>query len=168
MKRCYIVTKESKLYKNYDKWINSENEINELFKEFTKTQGIKATIYAYWHDKLYIVPTKEDLEKFENVLCSPIISNGLRSFKKNSKITKLWDKAIEEKNIKLVSKPNVVNYFNTSSYRMNTQLFKYNNILYCSFAIEENFKEVPEGFIEIKESEFCKVVEEIRSNRGED
>lgn len=56
-------------------------------EEFKENNEIESKEYHAENDTLYIVPTDTDIEKFGKMLCKDI-GNGLRAFKKTSKINK--------------------------------------------------------------------------------
>ena len=85
MEKFYIVTEESDLNKEYLGYVNNRKEVNEFVKKFMKQEGITANEYHVNAEKIYIIPTDEDLESFNKVL-NKQLENGLRQFKLNSDI----------------------------------------------------------------------------------
>lgn len=156
MERFYIVTPESELYDEYEKYWSDANTMNEIVKEFMPEHHIETTSYYADGDSLWIVPTKSDDEKFKTQLIKNSDSNGLRKFKANSKIGKAWVARLN--GFRPKRKPFVQFYFTARSgggYRV----FKHNGMLYCSYSCDSDFLN-PEGFTEIKGSEFYKIMEE--------
>lgn len=157
MEKFFIVTKESSLNKEYLEYQNNVKEVNEYVKKFMEAEGIESKEYSLSENKFYIVPTSNDLEKFNKVLSKPL-DNGLRAFKGNSKISKAWERYLESNKFKILHKPYVGVYFRgfgTCKYR----LFNIGDVLYCSFECDYDFSS-PTGFIEIKASEFYRAIEE--------
>jgi len=159
MEKYFIVTEQSKLYGEYMRYIQNKKDVNDHVKEFTAKNEIKTTEYYANSGYLYIVPTENDLEKFEKVLTKPV-NDGLRSFKKNSKINKQWVKSLDEKDLKVINKPVVLFYFTRGYGKTRSRLFNVDKVLYCSFEVDTTELDCPEGMVEIKASEFYKILEE--------
>ncbi|HEY8805698.1 MAG TPA: hypothetical protein VIM42_11455 [Clostridium sp.] len=119
--------------------------------------------YYCSNSAFYIVPTEKDLEKFGKILCKPV-DNGLMAFKKTSKINKAWVDLLEEKQIAPTHKPFIQFYFDRGYGKTRNRLFNIGDTVYCSFEGEHDFSN-PEGFEEIKGSEFFKIVEEENEKR---
>ena len=159
MKRYYEATTESNLYKDYMDYLDNVKKVNELVNKFTKEFNIESQEYATQGTTLYIEPTENDLLKYKNVLS--LYGNGLYKFKGNSKVAKTWNKYLENENIEVKNKPRVPIYFNSFGYRMFSNLFSIDGKVYCSLElVDENFEEVPKGMVEMKASEFYKIIED--------
>lgn len=157
MEKYYIVTEKSRLNKEWYEYKTNSREVKELVKRFTKTHGIESDGY-YVDDKyLYIVPTEKDFDTFRSVLCSPV-GKELCKFKASSKIGRAWTKELAESGLQVKHKPMVIMYFKRFGGRFKSRLFEDRDVLYCS--IEPYEGQPPEGMIEIKASEFYKVIEE--------
>lgn len=111
---------------------------------------------------LYIVPTAVDMGKFDKVL-SKDVGNGLRPFKKTSKINKAWVEFLASKELKVLSKPFLGFAFQVYG-KFSTRLFHIEEELYASMSAGHDF-ETPEkeGFLEIKASEVYKIVEDAEA-----
>lgn len=159
MKRYYEVTEKSNLYKDYMNYLNNVKLVNDLVKDFMDKNNIQSESYATNKTDLYIEPTVDDALRYKNVLSE--YGNGLYKFKGNSKIAKSWKKALEDSNLKVQRKPKVPIYFNSWSYRILSKLFSIDGKVYCSLElVDQDFDEVPEGMIEMKASEFYKIIED--------
>lgn len=159
MEKHFIVTEKAELYKDYYDYKNNFEEIRKLVDKFFNENGIETTLYGFYSDNLCIVPKGNDLEKFGNVLGKEV-GDGLMPFKGNSKIHKSWVKTLEENNIEIKRKPYVPMYFlKHGSGKMWSNLFDIDDIVYCYYKVNSDF-EAPEGFIEIKASEYWTVIED--------
>lgn len=159
MKRYYEVTDKSNLYKDYMGYLENVKAVNGLVKDFTNKNNIESESYATDKTDLYIEPTENDMTKYKNVLSS--YGNGLYKFKGNSKIAKAWKKELEDNSLEVQRKPKVPIYFNSWSYRISSSVFSIDNKVYCSLElVDQDFDEVPEGMIEMKASEFYKIIED--------
>jgi len=159
MKRYYEVTNKSNLYKDYMGYLDNVKLVNELVKDFMDKNNIQSESYATDKTDLYIVPTENDMLKYKNVLSSYV--DELYKFKGNSKIAKTWKKSLEDNNLEVQRKPKVPIYFNSYSYRSLSNLFSIDGKVYCSLElVDKDFDEVPEGMIEMKASEFYKIIED--------
>lgn len=161
MERFFKVKEENPIYGEYFKWWNNVEPTKAKWKEFKKMVGIEASEFAPYPN-LYIVPTENDLINFGRYLNKEVYNNGLRKFKKTSTIQKDWDKFVKN-NIKLIPKPNIAFDFCFPG-KTTTRLFHYENTVYCSVIVENNDDyDVPQGYEEIKGSEFYKIVELIEN-----
>jgi len=158
MEKYFIVTKQSKLYDEYFYFKSNDEKIRKTSKDFMDKNHIEATKYYCTNSAFYIVPTENDLEKFNKILCKPV-DNNLRAFKKTSKINKAWTSLLDEQNIIIGHKPFVQFYFDRGYGKTRNRLFNIDDVVYCSFEGEFEVN-TPEGFVEIKASEFWKIVED--------
>lgn len=158
MEKYYEVTEAHNLHGDYFRWIENSNVTNEIVKEFMAAHEIEARKYYAANDALYIVATDKDKENFKSSLTKNH-SNGLYKLKGNSKINKQWLKLLKSKNHKILQRPNVIFYMPLSQGgRFSSRLFDQDGRLYCSF--DPAPETTPEGFIEMKASEFFKIIEE--------
>lgn len=166
MEKYFIVT-NSKLGEDYFKHEENYKKVKEAFKEFTVEQGIKADLYYVDNQRVYIVPVDTDIEKFKNVLRVPL-DNGLRQFKENSKIAKAWKEKLKSKELKVFGRIDVGDYFGLPFGGFRRRLFDINGVVYCSIEPREGATgkfEIPKDIIEIKASEFFKVIEDYESKK---
>lgn len=182
MERCFIATNDSKYVKDCMKYNGLLWQQMEFIKSFFLEKGIESVYYDLGGDglcgvpfeeyeksniTLSIDPTENDRNKFGKILTKPN-KHGLCSFKKNSNILKEFaQKCVEEKVIVNLWKPRVGDCFNQLGYRgYSMAQFGHNDTIYIR--IESDFlekDEIPEGFIEIKLSEYYKAKEEMESNK---
>jgi len=167
MERYFQVTGQSDLFNQYMEYKNNQQVLHNISKEFMDTQGIETDTYAYQSNTFYIVPTEKDLEKFNKSLCKPL-SNDLRAFKANSKVGKAWVNILEEKQVKIKYKPFVGHSFRNCLGKNRSRIFAIDSIVYCSFENEYDFEDTPEGFIELKASEFWKIVEDYEGRNNDE
>lgn len=161
--RFFTVTK-SNLGKDYISFRNNTIELNKIVVEFFKSNNIETTLYGMKNynlmTHLYIEPTKADIENFGTVLTK---GNGLRAFKENSKISKSFNEFIKEKGMNVEEKPSVGRYVEMFLGGYSSRLFAIDDVVYTSIDLKNGaYKEyfVPEGFEEIKASEFFKAIED--------
>jgi len=159
MEKFFIVTEQSSLHKDYFDWKENIEQVRILVNKFFKTNGIETTQYGFYGDNLCIVPTENDLKKFNNVLGKDT-GDQLRPFKGNSKINKLWVKTLNENSVERKRKPYVPMYFPFhGGGKMSSRLFDVDDVVYCFYKNNRDF-DTPENMIEIKASEFYKIIED--------
>lgn len=164
MERYFKVKKDNVIYNQYFDWYNNLDNLRNRWKQFKNLVGIESDEFVP-RKELYIIPTENDLNKFGRFFYKEIFSGNLRKFKSNTTIQKDWERFISNNKV-IVEKPNVAINFITNglySQRIQTRLFNYEDEVYCS--VEANFPntyEIPEGFEEIKGSEFHKIMETIQ------
>lgn len=157
MERCFTINKETKLYADYKKYEENAESNNEIIDKFMKDNGIETNLYCCISSDIFaIVPTETDKQKFGAYLTQKDWGSGLRSFNKRSKISKDYQKL----NIRIVRKPMLGLYVGFMSARV--RLFMLNDTLYATLDSEEITSKTPfpDGWEEIKRSEFYKVLEE--------
>lgn len=157
MEKYFTVTEESKLHKEWFDYKDNKKAVNELVNIFTSENGIEAEEYYADNGAFYIVPSEKDTDTFLNLLGSPH-DNGLRKFKSTSKIGKAWIKALKDADLKIMQRPMAILYFKSVGGKFRSRMFDQNGILYCS--LEPVHGENPVGFVEMKASEFFRIVEE--------
>jgi len=160
MENCFIVTEQSQLHKDYYDYKNNVKIIDNLVKDLMDKHNIETKWYYADKFGFAIEPTEKDVELFGKMLKLPL-ENGVRFFKKNSKIHKDWLNLIKENNIEVLRKPFAGFYFDGIYGKFKTRLFNVDDVLYCSIDCN-NTKEIecPEGMKRIKTSEFYKVIED--------
>ncbi|MNL47340.1 hypothetical protein D3C87_1701240 [compost metagenome] len=149
------------MYNDYFEWQRDNENIHKVFMNFKKMINLESDIYCL-SKILGIVPTENDLKKYGNMLKKEEHEMGLRFFKKNSKVMLDWKKISSQNNVKFSRKPFPYWYLKDGllmSGRINSQLFDIDNVLYGRIKTERDFN-LDEFFIEIKASEFYKVIEE--------
>lgn len=159
MEKFFIVTEQSALHKDYYEWKDNLEVTRLIVNEFFNINGIETILYGFMDESICIVPTENDLNKFNKVLGKEV-GDKLRPFKGNSKIHKLWVKTLSEKGVERKRKPYVPMYFPLhGGGKMFSRIFDIDGIVYCSFKNDWDF-EIPEGMVEIKVSEFWKIVDD--------
>lgn len=161
MEKYYMVTEECRLHKDWFDYKENVVHVNEVYKEFRNLVGVESSKYYVTDKEIYIVPTEKDNETFGSVLCAPI-NDGLRKFRATSKVGKAWVKTLKDAALEVKGRPMAILYFRTfggGSFR--SRLLEQDGKLYCS--IDPANGEAPEGFIEIKASEFFKIIEDSES-----
>lgn len=172
--RFFEIEKEYCVYKEYFEWLENLKIFKIKWQQFKMLEGIESDSVGISQD-LIIVPTQNDLNKFGRFLCKDIFNGGGRKFKKTSLIQKDWEKFIENNNVKLLRKPEI--FFDFSKFngifggRISTRIFHYQDKLVCSVNLENSLDnyEPPEGYKEIKGSEFFTILEKVskEENNGE-
>ena len=159
MENCFIVTNQSELHKDYYDYRENVKIVDNIVKGLMDKYNINTKWYYVDKFGFAIEPTEKDIELFDKMLKIPI-ENGIRFFKKSSKIHKEWMNLLKTKNITVLRKPFVGFYFNVHG-KVRTRLFDVNDVLYCSIECNNvDYIECPEGIERIKTSEFYKIVED--------
>lgn len=182
MERSFIATKESKYAQELNEYIKLTKQQREFVKEFFIEKGIEANCFIVRgngfmnipfneYDKkdicLSIEATENDLTKFGKTLCKP--SDGLYTFKKSSSIAKEFaNECIDKRVVINLWSPRVSDYFKSLGHRgLSYSQFENEDVLYIKVD-SEYLKEddIPEGFVEIKTSDFYIAKEEYESLKG--
>lgn len=183
MERSFIATKESEYVKSLNEYMKLGKQQNEFVKKFFNEKGIETSIYMVSGDgsvnrpfeefnkkeiKLSIQPSEDDLYNFPKILCAPNKNNGLYTFKKSSSISKEFSqKCIDEQIIINLYAPRASEYFSTLGFHgCSYTQFPSGEDLYIkveSKYLKEN--DTPEGFNEIKLSEFYIAKEKFELER---
>ena len=156
MEKCFKVKEGSRFHKECVTYHENKIKANDIYKEFKSMFGIEATEYLPEPNRIYIVPTENDLNKFNSVLKTPI-GQGLKGFKKNSKPCKWWCEKMKEADIRDTSRPFVQFWFPHSYGRGTTRIFPIGNVWYGSYSTDGEIT-MPEELEEIKQSEFYKII----------
>jgi hypothetical protein len=162
MEQFFIVPEGTKAYQHVKDYKANTAVVNDTVKQFLPEHGIEASQYYCTESQIYIVPTEKDVAEFKTQLAAEV-SDGLRPFKKNSKVGKAW----ASMNVKVLSKPFVPFWFTGAMGKMKTRLFEVGDVVYCSIetAYEKPLKP-NEEFKELKASEFWKIVEDSEQREG--
>lgn len=182
MERYFIATKESKYLKDYNEYtekIETQRKFINKFFEEKEIDGNKYIVggdgrvnipFEEWNKSkitLRIEPTENNLNKFSRMLRTSD-RYGLCAFRKNSNMAKQFAKqCIDEKIVVNLYSPRIGDYFNDLCYYgCKSQHFIYTDIFYIkvdSEGLKEN--DTPNGFTEIKASEYYKILEEFKDNK---
>lgn len=157
MEQCFEITKESRAYKEYFNWDANQKEVHTVVNNFFKENSIESKYYYARSELLYI----EDNEKNRRQFGGQLVKNGVDgivSFKKASVLGKAW----QALNLNAVSRPYLPIYFAGVAGKTRTRLFHIDDKVYCSIELcSSDMKlETPAGFIEMKASEFFKIIED--------
>ena len=158
MEKFFIVTDECKYKEDYKNYKKNTEDINEIIKEFLKENEIETSKYSLTDDQLYIVPTNNDLEKFDKDL-NKSIQYGLRGFKKNGKINKSFFKKLESKGLSVINRPSLWMCIRGSYGSMSTTTSLINDVMYLKLSTDYDVEISKKGLIEIKASEYYLAVE---------
>lgn len=162
-----MMTKFYKLDKGdiYNQYLEYEKNVKYVHKfviKFLPENGFEAHLYCCQRNGLYIVPTENDLKKFNSILCKPEkgdYKTGLRKIKKSSSIAKKWVKTLKDNNLKITEKPYAMRLFAFVG-KISYEIFKYKNTYY--YNVKTDYTGItPIGDVEeIKGSEYYKASEE--------
>ena len=157
MERCMEIRKDCQLYKDYFEWVGNWDAIKKLFNGIKEKYGIEATGFYPFKDVFKIVPTENDNKKFVSILKK----TSYGEFKKNTEISKEWVSGVKE--IGRIKKPELFDYFDLLGHKWKERLFHIGDKLYCSIASDGEVS-VPKFALEMKASEFYKIIEESEEN----
>lgn len=158
MERFFIVKNEG-LIKQVKEFESMRIKINDAFKEFSEKHDIETNRYYQHTDLLRISPTENDIEKFRNQLK---VDN--ETFKVKSAMNKEWVELCKANGLTTPEKPSweLMRLVGTGLWRFSSRLFSLNDKVYGSLEMDTPF-ELPEAdFIELKASEFYKIIEETQ------
>lgn len=162
MEKYYEVTPAANLHNAF---VAHENYINTLigvFGKFAEEHGIETSKFSPSVERLQIVPTAADAEKFDSQLIHNKKFCELGTFKILSPMAKAWREACEAAGYsQSVIDPRLLlpGTFNVCKIRY--RLFREKDgVIYCSVDSEQQF-DTPEGFKELKASEFYRRMEEL-------
>lgn len=181
MEKAFKLNNKSKFVVNLEKYIKAIKDNNIEIKKIFGELGIEATKYYLRGDgfvnkpfdeyekndiEISIAATDNDKLKFFKELCKPD-EHDMCKFRKSSKTMKrIQDFCIENKLIINPSEPDLRDYFKSMRWRgYRRELFKRNDIWYLK-VVNDEIKEndIPEGFEEIKLSEYFCLKEQNERN----
>lgn len=161
MDKYFEIKPDCELYRDYFAYKEDEPKIVAAFKSVCEKFGIESEGFYMKKDRLWVEPTLKDNENFSGMMKK----TNYGEFKRNSAPSKMWVELV--KNIEHFEKPRVMFYFHMTCYRWKERLFHIGDRLYCS--IESNGEvSVPEFAVEMKASEFYKVIEDAESEGEND
>lgn len=182
MERCFVITKDSQYSNALSLYWENEKAQKGFIKNYFKEKGIDGETYymggdgaincafeEYDKDDIYlcIEPTENNLFKFKKMLCKTN-KHGLCRFKRASTIAKEFaQRCIDSKIVINLWAPRINDYFKSLQYGLLGCIqegFKQDGVIYAKIQ-SENLKsdDTPEGFNEIKCSEYFKVKESFIS-----
>lgn len=164
MEKFFEVSKDSEFYKKYFDFIELSNKVNEAFKKFAEKHGIETTSYYQNTKRLCIIPTDADKKKFSGMF----MKNSDTDFKSTSTICKEWVSLCKELNLTSPRKPSLAwdSDCRLNSYSTRSRLFHIEDRVYGSID-NNNDSEIilTDEFIEMKASEFWKMIEDIEEKQ---
>lgn len=154
MIKYFIITHE-KYKQEYEKYRRDFEKFNNIFDIMQKEFGIETTRYYPTLDMFGIDPTPADLEKFKSDM-----KKEKEFFKKNSKQSKRWVELIKEHNITCNHVPEMTwDYIDIGCGRVRSSVVEIKSVIYGTLEYDKDFV-LPEGFNEIKASEYHRILEE--------
>ncbi len=157
MEKYFIISPETAFYKEQVQYEEDMKKINLVFKEVADSRGINSMQYVPHHNQFAIIPVDES-EEVMNQLSVKTLEKGLRFFKKNSSIGRLWTGRIAAMDIKQFYRPWLSRYISGSG-DITQIVFQHEGIMYGM--LERNHAiELPVGFTEILASEFYIALED--------
>lgn len=153
----FFIVKNEVLAKQVKYFESMSKKVNDAFREFAKEHGIETRTYYQKTSQLRIDPSENDIQKFKNQL-----KIDGETFKKNSAINKAWVELCKAKELETPSKPvfELANLIDSHDYRFRCRLFSLNGEVYGSFETNADFTLPEEHFMELKASEFYKIIGE--------
>lgn len=155
MEKYFEIKPDSSLYADYFAYMKDNEKVWKAVNEVREKFGIESDGFYHVKDAFWISPTENDVEKFRSMTKK----NRPGEFKKNSDPSKMWVGLV--KDIKHFEKPKLFYYFQLY-LRWKERLFSVGEKLYCSIDSEFEFP-IPEFAIEMKASEFYRIVEEMEN-----
>lgn len=154
MEKFYIVSQNCDTYKRYMEYLKYLDAIIEVFSKFADEYGIHSSEFYTYADRLRIMPDDDDEKKFGQYMSKT--DYGL--FKKNTQMSKEWVSRCKSAGLTTMTKPYVPFIFNVFG-KCRYRLFHIGETLYCTYESAEKFDN-PNGFNEVKASDFYKMMEE--------
>lgn len=160
MDRYFEIKPDSALYKEYFAHENAGEKIKAAFNEVKEKFGIEATVFFLHKDRFRIAATDKDMEKFSSMMKK----DSAGEFRKNTVISKMWVDLV--KDIAHFERPKMIYYVPLIGHRWKERLFHVGDKLYCSIESDGEVS-VPDFAVEMKASEFYKVIEDAESEDSE-
>lgn len=159
----YFIVKNEDLVRLTKEYESMRKKVNDVFAEFAKNNGIEAKEYYQFVDKLMIIPTEKDYTTFKDMLKADGIT-----FRKNSAISKKWVELCKEKELQRPEKPvwELQSLISWNIWQFRSNLFSINDKVYGTFEADEDFSLSDEHFIELKASEFYRIIEEYNEDQA--
>ncbi|MDF2841668.1 MAG: hypothetical protein K0R00_94 [Herbinix sp.] len=164
----YFTVRSGPLYDRYLARKEMADKIDEAFNEVRREFGIKTSEYVQDNDRLAIVPRKEDEEIFRDKLKA--YKGKLKVFKVKSDVHIRWINLCKERNLSVPIRMRLIDYFPVNR-SAKSSIGPIDGVLFCYYETDGNFfaannYKLPDGFEEIKASEYWKAIEDYyeRSN----
>lgn len=164
MEKYFEVKKDSDFYKRYFDYIDMSDKVNKLFEQFVKDNDIETEEYYQNTERLSIIPTQADRIKFKGMF----VQNSDTDFKKTAPICKSWVNLCKENNLTSPRKPKLLwdSSCKLGSYSTSSRLFHIREKVYGSIDNRcDTDIELTDEFIEMKASEFWKIIEDEEENK---
>ena len=185
MERCFIVSKESKYFKDITEYSEKAEKQRTFVDEFFIEKGLDGESFRVRGNgfvnvpfdefskseiELEIEPTENNLSKFGKMLCKEN-KYGLCTFRKSSKIAKEFAQKCVDKEIPInLDSTRISDYFESLSYGIygcNSQRFIHNDVMYLKVDSSHlTAEDTPIGFTEIKVSEFYTIMEDYKEKKN--
>lgn len=159
MDKYFEIQADCDLYRKYFAYKNDAPKVVAAYKEVCEKFGIETKQFYVTKAYLRIVPTEADREKFESLMKK----TNYGEFKKNSEPCKMWVSLV--KDIENFEKPKLFYYFDLLGHRWKERVFEVENKLYCLIESDGEVS-TPDFAIEMKASEFYKIIESIEESEG--
>ena len=159
MNKYFEIQADSDLYRKYFAYKKDIPKIVAAYKEVCEKFGIEAAEFMPRKSRLYIIPTEADVEKLGKFMKKTCCGE----FKRNSEPCKMWVSLV--KDIENFEKPKLFYYFDLLGHRWKERLFAVEDKLYCSIESDGEVS-TPDFAIEMKASEFYKIIESIEESEG--
>lgn len=153
MDKYFEIKPDCALYKEYFAHEKAGEKIKEAFNKVKEKFGIEATVFYLHKDRLRIAATDKDMEKFSGMMKK----DSAGEFRKNTVISKMWVELA--KDIVHFERPKMIYYVPMIGHRWKERLFHIGEKLYCSIESDGEVT-VPDFTVEMKASEFYKVIED--------
>ena len=160
MEKFYIVSEASSIYKAQKEHEAFVKKICEVFNGFAETYGIETSQFYPSVERLEIAPTDRDREKFGQFFVK-MKGHCEGTFKLLCPMAKDWSDRCEKAGLtKAILSPKLLlgSVFGVNKY--SARLFEEGGTLYCTMESDTPFN-APEGFEEIKASDFYKRMEDL-------
>lgn len=141
------------LYKEYFAHEKAKEKIKAEFEQVREKFGIETKTFYLKKDRFHIAATDKDMEKFSGMMKK----GSVGEFRKNSAPSKMWVDLV--KDIAHFERPELMFYFRLIGHRWKERLFHIGDKLYCSIESDGEVS-VPEFAVEMKASEFYKIIED--------
>ena len=156
MEKYFVVNENHDFYKRCSQYIEKRNDIFNKAYAYMKQFDVEDREVGVSGRSIYVADTKENRDKFGNMLKKDA-KRGWLEFKKNSKIAKEWT---HEKPYP----PSFIFDVLSDCGRYSERMFIFENKLYIGFRLDHDF-ETPDGYTEIKASQYHATVELINENK---
>ena len=159
MDKYFKVNEGSQLHTDYFLWKEGQKKIKEAVKAVCKTFGIETKEFYMTQDRFSIVPTENDFKKYASVMKK----SSYGEFKKTSAVSRMWVERV--KDIEYFHKPRLFGYIHFNAYQWSENLFDIDGVLY-GLLKDVNEVNLPDFVVEIKASEFYKIIEDYEEKQS--